>query len=51
MLEYDRIDISEGIDVDMSNKLKECILCHYRYFLNKNFSYGPYLCDGCNNMV
>ena len=21
--------------------------CHYWYFLNKNFSYGPYLCDGC----
>ena len=51
MLEYDRIDISEGIDVDISNKSKECILFHYWYFLNKNFSYGPYLCDGCNNMV
>ena len=29
MLEYDKIDISEGIDVDMSNKSKECMLCHY----------------------
>ena len=29
MLEYDRIDISEGIDVDMSDKSKECMLCHY----------------------
>ena len=35
MLEYDRIDTSEGIDVDMSNKSKECMLCHYWYFLNK----------------
>ena len=26
MLEYERIDISEGIDVDMSNKSKECML-------------------------
>ena len=51
MLEYDRIDISEEIDVDMSNKSKECMLCHYWYFLNKNFSYGPYLCDGCYNIV
>ena len=51
MLEYDRIDISEGIDVDMSNKSKECMLCHYWYFLNKNFSYGPYLCDGCYNIM
>ena len=47
MIEYDRIDISEGIDVDKTNKSKECMFCHYWYFLNKNFSYGPYLCDGC----
>ena len=32
MLGYDRIDISEEIDVDMTNKSKECILCHYWYF-------------------
>ena len=51
MLEYQRIDISEGINVDMSNKSKECMLCHYWYFLNKNFSYGPYLCDGCYNIM
>ena len=51
MLEYERIDISEGIDVHMLNKSKECMLCHYWYFLNKNFSYGPYLCDGCYNIM
>ena len=51
MLEYERIDISGGIDVDMSDKSKECMLCHYWCFLDKNFSYGPYLCDGCYNIV
>ena len=51
MLEYDRIDISEGIDINKANKLKECMLCHYFYFLNNNFSYGPYLCDGCKNLI
>ena len=51
MLVYERIDISDGIDVDMSDKSKECMLCHYQYFLDKNFSYGPYLCDGCYNMM
>ena len=29
MLIYEKIDISDGIDVDMSNKSKECMLCHY----------------------
>ena len=51
MLEYDRIDLSEGIDVNNTNKSKECMLCHYWYFLNKNFSCGPYLCDGCYNIM
>ena len=51
MLECERIDISDGIDVNISDKSKECMLCHYWYFLDKNFSYGPYLCDGCYNIV
>ena len=51
MLEYDRIDISEGIDVDKTDKSKECMFCHYWYFLNKNFKYGPYLCDGCYDIL
>ena len=29
MLEYDRIDISEGIDINKANKSKECMPCHY----------------------
>ena len=29
MLEYDKIDISEGIDVDKTNTSKECKVCHY----------------------
>ena len=51
MKEYERIDISEGIDLNKTNKSKECMLCHYWYFLHKNFSYGPYLCDGCYNIM
>ena len=51
MLEYDRIDISEGYDVNKTNKSEECMFCHYQYFLDKNFSYGPCLCDGCYNIM
>ena len=51
MLDYERIDITEGIDVHMSNKSKECMLCHYWYILDKIFSYGPYLCNGCYNIM
>ena len=52
MLEYDRIDISEGIDINKSNdKSKECDICHYWYFLDKRFSYLPHLCDGCHDLM
>ena len=48
MLEYDRIDISEGIDTNKCEETsRECSLCTFYYFLDKNFKYGPYLCDGC----
>ena len=51
MLEYDRIDISEGIDINKCEETsKECSLCKFYYFLNKKFKYGPYLCDGCYDM-
>ena len=51
MLKYDKIDVSEGIDVNKTNESKQCMFCHYWYFLNKNFSYGPYTCDACYDIV
>ena len=51
MLEYDRIDISEGIDMNKNKSIsRDCSLCKFYYFLDKNFKYGPYLCDGCYDM-
>ena len=29
MLYYDRIDVSEGIDISKTNVSKECSFCHY----------------------
>ena len=51
MLEYDRIDISEGIDVNKPNLSKKCDICHYWYFKDIGFKYGPYLCNGCHNLM
>ena len=48
MLEYGRIDISEGIHVNKCEETsRECSLCKFYYFLDKNFKYGLYLCDDC----
>ena len=51
MLEYDRIDISEGIDVNKTNASKECDICHYWYFKDIGFKYEPYLCNGCRDLT
>ena len=45
MLEYDRIDISEEIDVNKTNLSKECDICHYWYFKDIGFKYESYLCN------
>ena len=50
MLDYDRIDLSEGIDVNKTSNSRECSFCHYYYFLDINFNYQKYLCDGCHDI-
>ena len=51
MLEYNRIDISEGIDVNKRSLSKECDICHYWYFKNIGFKHEPYLCNGCHDLM
>ena len=51
MLEYDRIFISEGIDVNKTNASKECDICHYWYFEEIGFKYEPYLCNSCHDLM
>ena len=50
-LEYDRIDISEGIDVNKTNTSKECDTCRYWYFKDITFKYEQYLCNGCHDLM
>ena len=51
MLEYEKIDILEGINVNKTNLSKECDICHYCYFKDIGFKYEPYLCNGCNDLM
>ena len=51
MLEYDRIDISEGIDVNKTSLSNECDVCHYWYFKNIGFKDEKYLCNGCHDLM
>ena len=51
MLEYDRIDISEGNDISKTNTSKECKICHYLYFKDIGFKYEPYMCNVCHGLM
>ena len=30
---------------------QKCDICHYWYFLDKNFKYESYLCNGCHDLM
>ena len=50
MLNFDRIDVSEGIDINKTSKLKEYDICHYWYFLGKAFNFQPNACNRCYDL-
>ena len=51
MLEYDRINILEGINVNKTSASKECDIFHHWYFKDIGFKYEPYLCNGCDDLM
>ena len=51
MLEYKRIDISEGIDVSKTNLSKESDICYCWYFKDIGFKYEPYFCNGFHDLM
>ena len=50
MLQYDRIDVSEGIDINKTSESKERMLCHYWYFKDVGYKFQPYLCNACHTV-
>ena len=51
MLQYEKIDTSEGTYVNKTNFSKECDSCHYWYFKDIGFKYEPCLCNGCQDLM
>ena len=49
MIQFERTDISEGIDFDKTISSKKCMICHYWYFKDIGFKYQPYVCNGCHD--
>ena len=51
MICYDRIDVSEGIDVNKTSASKEYDICHYLYFLNNSFKFQPNVCNKYQDLL
>ena len=51
MLEYNRIGILQGIDLNKTNLSKEFDVCHYWYFKDIGFKYEKYFCNGCHDLM
>ena len=50
MLQYQKTDISEGIDVNKTSVSKECELCHYWFFKNIGFQYEEHVYNKCHDL-
>ena len=51
MLYLDRIDFSEGIDINKTSASKKCDIYHYWYFLYYGFKFQPNISNGCYNLL
>ena len=51
MLQYKKIDVSEGIDTNKTSASKECMLCHYWYFKDVGFKFARHVCNKCHNVL
>ena len=51
MLQYQKIDVSEGIDVNKTRTSKECELCHYWFFKDVGFKFEKHVCNGCHDLL
>ena len=44
-LQCEKIDPSERIDINKSNKLKDCVVCHYLHFKDIGYKFDPCVCN------
>ena len=50
-LQYERIDLSKGIDVNKTSESKEYELYHYWFFIDVGFKFEEHVCNGCHDLL
>ena len=51
MLQYQKIGVSERIDVNKTSASEECELCHYWFFKDVGFKFEKHVCNGCHDLL
>ena len=51
MLQYEKSDVSEGIEVNKTNASKEYELCHYWLFKDIGFKFEEHVCNGWYDLL
>ena len=51
MLQYEKIDVSQGIDVYKTSASKECALCDHWFFKDVGFKFEEHICNGCQDLL
>ena len=51
MIQYQKIDVSEGIDVSKTSASKEDEPCHHRFLKGAVFKFKKHVCNGCYNLL
>ena len=51
LLYHNKTDASEETNINKTSASKGCDICHYWYFLNKEFTFQPYACNRCQDLL
>ena len=51
MLQYKKIDASEGIDVNKTSASKECEFYNYWFYKDIGFKFEEYVCNRCHDLL
>ena len=51
MIQYHKINVSEGSDVNKTRASEECIICHYWFFKDIGFKFEDHICNKCHDLL
>ena len=51
MLPNQKIDVSEGLDINKTSTSNKCELCHYWFFKDIWFKFEEHVCNKCHDLL